>query len=377
MNLDLTALPKEEQVTLVLRRLFEQYGYLRYRMSNFESYDLYSANKSFLKSEGIITFTDGSGRLMALKPDVTMSIVKNSKENTISEKLYYIENVFRATTKDGEYREISQMGIEFIGANVGYPEAEVVALAADSLAAISADAVLDISHMGFVTALLDDLNLAGTARADALEALQSKNAHTLHAVALAAGCNENEAKKLASVAFLAGKYESVLPRARTLAGANREMCAAVENLQALCDTLHSMEKTAQLRLDFSIIHDIDYYNGIIFQGYVRGVPHAVLAGGRYDNLMRRFGKTQAALGFALYLGELGRAFAQEKLYDADTLLLYDTQSPACVAKAVQTLTARGERVRAEAAAPPQNLRVKRVVRLRDDGETEPVEVEKC
>ncbi|MEG0911843.1 MAG: ATP phosphoribosyltransferase regulatory subunit, partial [Ruthenibacterium sp.] len=156
-----------------------------------------------------------------------------------------------------------------------------------------------------------------------------------------------------------------------------EMCAAVENLQALCDTLHSMGKTAQLRLDFSIIHDIDYYNGIIFQGYVRGVPHAVLAGGRYDNLMRRFGKTQAALGFALYLGELGRAFAQEKLYDADTLLLYDTQSPACVAKAVQTLTARGERVRAEAAAPPQNLRVKRVVRLRDDGATEPVEVEKC
>ncbi|MEG1639554.1 MAG: ATP phosphoribosyltransferase regulatory subunit [Ruthenibacterium sp.] len=375
MNLDLKALPKEEQVTLVLRRLFEQYGYLRYRMSNFESYDLYSANKSFLKSEGIITFTDASGRLMALKPDVTMSIVKNSKEDTISEKLYYIENVFRSATKDSEYREISQMGIEFIGAGEGYPEAEVLALAVDSLAAISDDAVLDISHMGFVTALLDVLKLTGTARTKALEALQEKNAHTLQAVALGAGCTEKEAQTLASVAFLAGRYESVLPKAWALAKDSAEMRAAVCGLQNLCDTLQSMGKTEHLRLDFSLIHDIDYYNGVIFKGYVRNVPHVVLAGGRYDNLMRRFGKPQAALGFALYLGELGRAFAQPLHYDADTLLLYDAaQPPALVAKAVQTLLQAGERVRTEVEMP-RELRVKRILRLQADGTALPTEVE--
>lgn len=377
MNLDLKALPKEEEVTLVLRRLFEQYGYLRYRMSNFESYDLYSANKSFLKSEGIITFTDASGRLMALKPDVTMSIVKNCKENAVSEKLYYIENVFRSATKGSEYREISQMGIEFIGANRGYPEMEVVALAADSLAAISEDAVLDISHMGFVTAMLDDLQLTGAARAEALEALHGKNAHTLRSVALAAGCTESEAEKLASVAFLAGSCETVLPKALALAGASCEMRAAIAEVQALYEALLAMGKTAQLRLDFSMLHDIDYYNGIIFQGYVRGVPHAVLAGGRYDNLMRRFGKPQAALGFALYLGELGRAFAQTQKYDADTILLYDaTQPPALVAKAVECLILTGERVRAETEILP-TLRVKRVLRLQNDGTMPAVEVEKC
>ncbi len=76
MEIETGRLPKDEQVPLLLRGLFEQRGYRRYRMSNFEAYDLYRENKNFLESEGIITFTDASGRLMALKPDVTMSIVK-------------------------------------------------------------------------------------------------------------------------------------------------------------------------------------------------------------------------------------------------------------------------------------------------------------
>ena len=95
MEIETGRLPKDEQVPLLLRGLFEQRGYRRYRMSNFEAYDLYRENKNFLESEGIITFTDASGRLMALKPDVTMSIVKHTKPDAVSSKLYYVENVFR------------------------------------------------------------------------------------------------------------------------------------------------------------------------------------------------------------------------------------------------------------------------------------------
>ena len=87
MEIETGRLPKDEQVPLLLRGLFEQRGYRRYRMSNFEAYDLYRENKNFLESEGIITFTDASGRLMALKPDVTMSIVKHTKPDAVSSKL--------------------------------------------------------------------------------------------------------------------------------------------------------------------------------------------------------------------------------------------------------------------------------------------------
>ena len=71
------SLKKDEQAVLLLRKLYQSYGYQPYKMSRFEEYDLYAKNKSFLVSENILTFTDTNGKLMALKPDVTLSIIKN------------------------------------------------------------------------------------------------------------------------------------------------------------------------------------------------------------------------------------------------------------------------------------------------------------
>ena len=204
MEIETGRLPKDEQVPLLLRGLFEQRGYRRYRMSNFEAYDLYRENKNFLESEGIITFTDASGRLMALKPDVTMSIVKHTKPDAVSSKLYYVENVFRLAPQSGEYREISQMGLEFIGGQGGYAEAEAVELAVRSLAAIGPQSVLDVGHMGFITSLLDVLGVREEARAAALDALRAKNAHTLRAIAAESGCTEEEAGQLAALAAWPG-----------------------------------------------------------------------------------------------------------------------------------------------------------------------------
>ena len=390
MEIETGRLPKDEQVPLLLRGLFEQRGYRRYRMSNFEAYDLYRENKNFLESEGIITFTDASGRLMALKPDVTMSIVKHTKPDAVSSKLYYVENVFRLAPQSGEYREISQMGLEFIGGQGGYAEAEAVELAVRSLAAIGPQSVLDVGHMGFITSLLDvlgvreearaaartfgasparreqRLKIAGALEAAALDALRAKNAHTLRAIAAESGCTEEEAGQLAALAALAGPFPETLDAARALVAAPG-MADACGELQSLYDALEAVDAADTLRLDFSTLNDIDYYNGVVFKGYVRGVPRAVLAGGRYDNLMRRFGKPQPAVGFALYLGGLGRAFAEKSDYDVDTLLLYDAgQSPAQVARAVQSILKSGRSVRAEQSAP-EGLRVRQTLRLGPDG----------
>ena len=70
----------EEKLIYALRSLYEQNGYRRYKMSKFEEYDLYANNKDILESEGIITFTDTNGKLMALKPDVTLSVIRNTND---------------------------------------------------------------------------------------------------------------------------------------------------------------------------------------------------------------------------------------------------------------------------------------------------------
>jgi ATP phosphoribosyltransferase regulatory subunit len=94
-----------------LRALYRRYGYVQYKMSKFEEYDLYVRNKSFLASEQIITFTDISGKLMALKPDVTLSIIKNTKDCDGSlYKYFYNENVYRLSHTSREFKERMQVG---------------------------------------------------------------------------------------------------------------------------------------------------------------------------------------------------------------------------------------------------------------------------
>lgn len=358
------AFTREEIVTLSLRRLFTQYGYSRFRMGKFEAYDMYRENKAFLKSDGIITFTDSSGRLMALKPDVTMSIVKNTPKDATVRKLYYSENVFRLNPHDGEYREISQTGIEFIGGQSAYAQAEVLALAAGSLGIISTQYVLNLSHMGYITALLDTLQLTGQAAEQAMQALAGKNEQALRTLAAENGLTGKGADSLIALASLGGTFPAALEKAKALCICP-EMQAACAELAEVYTALQTLGVTA-LRLDFSIVNDVDYYNGIIFQGFVPGVPRAVLAGGRYDKLLRRFGKGQAALGFALYLGELSRSLVEKPQFNVDIVLLYkETQPAAMVAAAVQQLAQSGT-VRAE-CNPLTNVRAARTFVLLNDG----------
>ena len=98
---------KDEQAVFSLRRLYRKFGYARYKMSRFEEYDLYVRNKDFLVSDEVITFTDHTGRLLALKPDVTLSIIKNTvdRPDTV-QKVYYNENVYRVAKGTHSFKEI-------------------------------------------------------------------------------------------------------------------------------------------------------------------------------------------------------------------------------------------------------------------------------
>ena len=155
MMLDELDLSIPETIIFRLRSLYSRYGYTRFKMNKFEEYDLYANNKDFLISDGVLTFTDGNGKLMALKPDVTLSIVKNSRdqENTL-QKLYYNENVYRVSRGALGFRELMQVGLECLGNVDTHCLAEVLTLAAKSLLTISSGSILDLSHLGLLDRLL-------------------------------------------------------------------------------------------------------------------------------------------------------------------------------------------------------------------------------
>ena len=307
MEFSLEHLQPKERASFALRSLYETAGCRKYHMGRFEEYSLYQENRSFLSSEQVITFTDLDGRLLALKPDVTLSIAKTAQpapDETL--RYYYHENVYRPSAESHTFKEISQMGLELLGA-VGEAEVQqAVCLAAQSLAALGAEWVLEVSHMGYLFGLFDALGVPEAARAQLLEKLRQKNAHELRAAALSAGLSETAADALCGVLELSGSYAATLSKAAALCR-NPAMTAAVAELTALAPTLG--QAGGSIRLDLTLAGEMEYYNGLVFQGYLKALPRPLLKGGRYDLLMQQFTPGAGAIGFAVYLDELDRLSA--------------------------------------------------------------------
>lgn len=349
----------EERALLRLRQLYSSYGYEPFKMSKFEPYDLYLNHKEFLISEGAITFTDTDGTLMALKPDVTLSIVKNfRREQTPVQKVYYNENVYRISGASRRYREIMQTGIECLG-EVAMPElCEMVVLAAKSLQSISQNYVLDLSHLGIIAEILNPLSLSQEERAEALQMLGQKNLDALRQLLAPLG---EAANPLMTLTALSGQLDEVLPALRPLCRTSRAE-KAYEELQLLSSILKDEGLENQVRLDFSIVNDMNYYNGLVFRGYVAGIPTGVLSGGQYDQLMEKMGKDARGVGFAVYLDQLERLPTEEAPYDLDTVLLYSSDDAAASFRAAEALRKDGTQVLL-AQQPPAGKRVRRLLCL--------------
>lgn len=326
MKAQTAKLQRDEIVTLELRGLYEQLGYRKYKMGRFEEYQLYVENKDFLGSDKVISFTDLDGRLLALKPDVTLSIIKNSKATRKnSEKLYYIENVYRESKESHTYQEIHQMGLEFIGDVDPYGIVEVLALAAQSLEAVSPTYLLEISHMNFVVEFLNGLDISENIKHKLLRLIRSKNVSGLDKTALKEGLSVEQRQVLLAIPHLYGEMELTIKTARGLA-LSQGMIESVDELEEVLILLKAAGYSKNCQVDFSMVNDIDYYNGIVFRGYVKELARLVLAGGQYDLAMKRFGKDVDAIGFALYLNEVSRINGKKAASDVDSIILYDDDS---------------------------------------------------
>lgn len=306
MNIDFSVLNPTERIIFELRSLYLKFGYKPFKMSKFEEYDLYGSNKDFLVSGNCITFTDSDGRLLALKPDVTFSIIKNLDDSAGGvQKVCYNENVYRETKKAGGFSEIMQTGIECMGDITDSEVCEVITLAARSLYAISEDYVLDISHMGLLSGLFGAMELSESGKKELLSAISEKNAGTIKQLCSSYGVGDALVNLLLEIVNACGKPSEILKKISAVA-VNAEMQSAYTELCAVCEKLINAGYEKNINIDCSLVNDMNYYNGIVFKGFVHGIPESVLSGGRYDRLMSRVNKKAGAIGFAVYLDEVDR-----------------------------------------------------------------------
>lgn len=351
-----------DKAVFSLRSLYDAYGFKQYRMSKFEEYELYIRNKDFLATDSVITFTDSDGKLMALKPDVTLSIIKNGKDGQGVEKVYYNENVYRVSKGTHSFKEFMQVGLECVGDIDEYEICEVVLLALKSLKTISSDYILDISHLAFVKGVLKYAGLNGLCADKAMEFLAQKNAHGITSLCNEENLSEDKTNLVKMLVSTYGNASEVICKLKGLDLDSETMEQLVE-LENLVNCLNDLGVGDKVRIDFSVINDMNYYNGIVFNGFVSGVPQSIVSGGQYDNLMAKMNRRSRAIGFAVYLDEIEKILSSDNLYDVDVVVEYgNSKDLKLVNKTVKELTDKGLSVLAVKSAS-QNLKYKQLIKI--------------
>lgn len=330
-----------EELERKLNGIYESYGFRRFNMSKFEQYDFYAKNRDYLGAGQIITFNDINGQLLALKPDITLSVIKNNTGE--NEKVYYNETIYRA--QEGAFKEIPQTGVESIGAIDNFEVAEVLSMAVKSLAAISDTYILNLSDAAFMSSLFETMGADEETRKDIAKAFSMKNPARIDTLMREGRVNSYDGKLLKS---LMGIY---MPLREGIQAANELLAGtassyAFRGLTRIADLLEEIGAADNIYLDFSLVNNMTYYTGVTFQGYAEGIPFPLLFGGRYDGLPQKLGKDVGAVGFGIYLNRITEALGSGRSLDCDCLLVYqhndDYQDVTAVA---DLLRSRGESVR--------------------------------
>lgn len=338
---------REEEILSRLSALYKARGFKRYKPACFEEYSLYQENKDFLIGKNVIAFSDLSGKLMAMRPDVTLSLIRhNDVAEGYTDKFFYNEKVYRQASDRKDFKEISQIGAEVVGAIDGAVGTELTILICETLASVSENYLLDLSEMGFTEGLLSEFPAHSQTVACYLK---NKNLHDFYRLAEREKFSEALVNAFKVAVTCGGKPSNALAEAESVC-LNGAMKNAVDELKNLTATLNEFGYGEKINVNFSAVSNADYYNGVIFNGYLEGVPHCVLSGGRYDKLLGKFGKKGGAIGFALYLGEIERYLAKDG-DGVDYLVIYDGLTESKALSLAQEKIKQGESVRISQVRP--------------------------
>ena len=288
-----------EKLIFQLRELYASYDYRFFRMSEFEEYSFYMENKDFLVSDQVLTFTDTNGKLMALKPDVTLSIINNRKDEPDRiHKIYYNENVYRSSKRTLSFKEILQTGIECFGNIDDKQIVEVITMALRSLQCISRDHLLVLSDLSLSETVIKNFELSFLRQKELFKILKEKRSHELQSFFKDDPADQRNIRLLETLMECDGDIASVFPKLSSLYEELKLNAQSLSIFKELIDLGYG----EKIRFDSSLIDDINYYNGIIFKGYIYADPEPILSGGQYDRLMEKLRKRSKAIGFAVYTG---------------------------------------------------------------------------
>lgn len=287
------------------RRCFASWGYDEIETPCVEYMDVFRGSVGDFAPERMFKFSDGSGRLLALRPDITMPLARVASTRLADKRplrMFYIGNAFQFTGEEATagMREFTQTGVELMGQSGPMADAEVIALAISVLRAVGLkDFLIDIGQVEFFKGLMQEAGLTDEQAEEVRRHVEDKNMLAIEMMMQGAGISGSLRNRIMELPTLYGGPE-VLAQAQGFT-ANRTSRAALDNMKRTLDALGNYNLDEYVSIDLGMVQSIKYYSGIIFRGISKYLGHQLLAGGRYDGLVEEFGRSTPATGFAFSL----------------------------------------------------------------------------
>lgn len=302
---------RKRAVEAALQTTFRRWGYEEVITPTVEFLESFAQSNSPDIAEKMYRLFDREGHILALRPEVTTPIARivstRLQGDPLPLRLHYVANVFRhEEVQAGRQREFWQAGVELVGAEGPLADAEIVALAVTALAAAGLrDFRIDIGQVGYFNGIIADVNLDDGVRRALRRALLRRDYVALPDVVAQTGLPAEKQRLLNELPKLQGRKEA-LERALALAD-NEQSKAAAENALAVYEALEAYGVQDRVWIDFGMIKDLDYYTGMVLEGYTPDSGFPVCTGGRYDQLLGKYGFACPATGFVVGVERLMQA----------------------------------------------------------------------
>ena len=304
----------------VVEGVFERWGYKRIKTSLLEYEDILSKGIDKDIKQGLLKFIDNkSGRVVAVRSDITPQIARivatRLKGWPKPLRLYYNESVLKGFKQPVQrHEEVLQIGAEMIGAELPEADAEVIAMSIEALCSLGLKGFkINIGHAGFLKKALNGLQVEETEKKAFFDALMIKDRTGLEELLSGLSVGDESKKLLASLPTLYGGREVIDIGLSLVKG--DEAGAALKNLDLVLKflTVHGFEEF--ITVDLGEARGYNYYTGVVFEGFVKGIGKGIIHGGRYDDLISQYGYGCPSVGFAFDLEVVKAALEAEDLLD--------------------------------------------------------------
>ncbi len=313
-------LTEESSRRTILQERLQHYmhscGFGRVETPLFEYYKLFSGGISPVDDESIVKTIDRNGRVVVLRPDMTIPTARVASTNLKGQrkplKLFYAGSVYRADKKNrGAGREFCQVGAEIYGCSSKWLDIETLTMAKESFRVAGiADYKIDIGHVGIIKGIFEEMSLTEEKKSQIISLISEKNLVELENEVSALSLDSGSKEIICRLPCLFGKPEDVFKGMDEIT-VNKTVKESVEYLLQIYGKCKDLGLGSNIIIDAGMTGNMKYYTGLIFKAYARGAGDVVISGGRYDGLLKEMGSDAAASGFAIYIDNMLEAVTEK------------------------------------------------------------------